>query len=77
MKGWNHRIVHKVDETSEILGIHEVFYDDEGIPEMVTVNPVGAVGDTLLELREELLSMLAAFEKPILEYDDIPPKTGE
>lgn len=74
MTGWNHRVVRKTYRGETMLGIHEVYYDDEGIPEMVTVEPVGAVGDTLLELKEELLSMLAAFGKPILEYDDIPPK---
>ena len=71
MTGWNHRVVRKHYMGETVLGIHEVYYDDEGVPEMVTVEPVGAVGDTLVELKEEFLSMLAALKLPILEYDDI------
>jgi len=70
---WNHRVVRKRYEAEVLLGIHEVFYDDEGVPDMVTVDPVSVCGETLKELEETLDWMLKALGQPILEYDDIPP----
>ena len=71
---WNHRVVRKRYEmTTPLLGIHEVFYDNEGVPDAVTVDPVGVQGETLGELGEALGWMLKALGQPVLEYDDIPP----
>lgn len=70
---WNHRVVRKHYEDETQLGIHEVFYDADGVPEMVTVEPVGVGGDTLEELVQTLSWMQKALGEPILEYDDIPP----
>ena len=71
---WNHRVVRKHYEAETMLGIHEVFYDAEGAPDMVAVNPVEVCGETLEELAETLNWMLKALGEPILEYDDIPPE---
>ena len=68
---WNHRVVRKHDEAETMLGIHEVFYDAEGAPDMVTVDPVGVSGETLEELVETLDWMRKALGQPILEYSDI------
>jgi len=68
---WNHRVVRKRYESEILLGIHEVFYDDDGIPDMVTVDPVDVQGETLGELEETLNWMLKALGQPVLEYDDI------
>jgi len=57
-----------------MLGIHEVFYDAKGVPEMVTVEPVEVCGECLEELEETLAQMTKALGQPILEYDNIPPK---
>jgi len=71
---WNHRVVRKHYEAETLLGIHEVFYDEKGVPDMVTVDPVEVCGETLEELEELLDWMLKALGQPILEYDDIPPE---
>jgi len=68
---WNHRVVRKVYEGEALFGIHEVFYDDDGIPHAVTVDPVGVVDETLEELAQTLEWMRKALGKPTLEYDDI------
>ena len=72
---WNYRVVRKTetgyDNLGEYYGIHEVYYDDDGNPEMVTVEPVAIVGDTLLELQWEYAHYLRALLKPVLDYDDI------
>ena len=70
---WNYRVVRK---GGEYYGIHEVYYDDGGNPEMVTVEPVGAAGDTFDELVDDFTYMLRAFGKPILDYEDIGGEIG-
>jgi len=73
---WNYRVVKKTntgyDNLEEYYGIHEVYYSEEGVPEMVTVEPVGPAGDTLEELKQDLAYMLEALKKPVLDYEDIP-----
>ena len=64
---WNHRVLRYEDGT---LGIHEVFYED-GEPTMCTMEAVGAQGDTLEELLEELHRMSGCVTLPILDYEDI------
>jgi len=77
---WNYRVVRKAyppgaDGTIEhVLGIHEVYYDDDGKPEMVTENRMDAHGETLDELRTDLRWMMEALDKPVLEYDEIGGK---
>ncbi len=69
---WNYRVVRKTDEAEPLYGIHEVYYDSDGKPEMVTVEPVAIVGDSLLELQEEFVHYLRALLKPVLNYEEIP-----
>ncbi len=72
---WSYRVVRKIetgyDNLGEYYGIHEVYYDDDGKPEMVTVDPIGPAGDTLKELKCDLAYMLDALKKPVLDYEDI------
>ena len=69
---WNHRIIrhvydHDVADIEE-FSIHEVYYDDDGKPEMVTEKAAGSYGDSVKELKENHLRMMAAFDKPVLDY---------
>ena len=72
---WNYRVIRKTqtgyDNLGEYYGIHEVYYDDDGNPEMVTVEPVGPDGDTYEELVEDISCMIDAFGKATLDYEDI------
>ena len=72
---WNYRVIRKTetgyDNLGEFFGIHEVYYDDDGNPEMVTVEPIGPAGDTFEELLSDVECMVAALKKPVLNYDDI------
>ena len=70
---WDHRVLaheHKGELTFEI---HEVFYNDDGTPNMCTENAVGVAGDTLPELAKTLRLMLSALTEPILNYADFGP----
>ncbi len=80
MSHWNYRVVRKAyppdinGERDYILGIHEVYYDENGKPDMVTEERMDAHGETLDELREDLAHMLLALDKPVLEYDALGGK---
>lgn len=80
---WNHRVVKRewkrADGSVEICyQIHEVFYDKKGDkPDMVSSDATAALGETLLELREDLERMVRAVTVAIcddnvdvLNYED-------
>jgi hypothetical protein len=75
---WNYRVVRRrgtltPQEDWEVLGIHEVHYDEAGKPTSVTVEPVTVLTDgTDVEALRAVLSMMElACGAPILEYDEI------
>ena len=71
---WNHRVITKeyrgFNEVEVLFEIHEVYYNDDGIPEMCTEDAVGVVGDNLAELKQTLRWMRKALRQPILNYAD-------
>lgn len=68
---WNYRVVRKQTADGEYYGIHEVYYDSDGNPEMVTVEPVAPCGDTLQELVDDMRYYIIAVSRPVLDYEDI------
>ena len=50
--------------------IREVFYDDEGDPELVMVDADGPFGTTLEELQRDIKQYAKALMYPILNYED-------
>ena len=78
MSYWNHRIIKKVYESGEIqLGVHEVFYNDDGTIYGFTEDPADASvfgtedDDLLADLRQYLGWMTKALDKPILVDDEV------
>ena len=63
---WNYRVLRYKDGC---VGIHEVYYDEDGRPEGCTERPVGPVGDDVGGLRGTLSAMLYAIDEPELDYD--------
>jgi len=79
ISGWNYRVVHKVLElpgggTEDQYAIHEVYYDDQDQPGSCTVEPVGGAAAEPAELRQNLIRMLQALDRPTLEYADFAQK---
>lgn len=80
---WNYRVMRHAAETMknpekfEWFSIHEVYYNDDSPKDQAvtsdkfgcTENPVTVEGSSVQELRETLLRMLDALDKPILEYE--------
>jgi len=64
---WNYRVVNE----EGFLGIHEVYYNDNDQPYMVTKVPIGVSGDSLLDLHDTYQLMAEAFDKPVLDMHEI------
>lgn len=54
----------------EGYSIHEVFYDDDGLPRLMTQDAVGVWGETMEDVQQTLEWMTKALEQPILEASD-------
>ena len=67
---WNHRVIAREYKGELAFGIHEIFYEDDGVPMGCTESAVGVVGDNLAELSQTLKWMRKALRKPILNYAD-------
>lgn len=65
---WNHRLIRYEDGS---LGIHEVFYGDQGDPWTCTRDAIGVTGYDMEAIRLEIARFLIATNKPILDWDDI------
>lgn len=64
--GWNYRILaHKHNEEVE-LSIHEVYYNDNDIPDSYTKFPVSVNSDSPKGIKWSLNKMQDALKKPIL-----------
>jgi hypothetical protein len=62
-------IHHKEKNGEEWYGIHEVYYNADEAPCMMTEEPCMPAGETKKELMNDLSMMTEALTKPVLEYD--------
>jgi hypothetical protein len=68
---WNYRIIRFVDSYKrESYRIHEVYYQGDKISTVSEV-PITPSGEDVSELKEDIRRMQEAFDKPILNYDEI------
>lgn len=79
---WNHRVIKQVSPSGETyLGIHEVYYYDDGRPRAYTKNAVSISGETIAGLHWVLRRMTEALTKPVLtpeDFDDhLPDHSGD
>lgn len=66
---WNYRVIKHVDTSETLYSIHEVYYDENGKPKMVSNEPVSVIGETPQELLKDLERQKEALMLPVLEYD--------
>lgn len=76
MSYWNHRVIRKSHDDFEELSyqIHEVYYEDDGSIMAWTESAMQPLGETPEELREDIRFFLKAFQKPILEEQEVEGK---
>lgn len=74
---WNHRVVRTVykpgtPQEQVWYDIHEAHYEVKGESSgkcSITVGAIAPYGENIQELRETLQLMLAALDKPVLDYE--------
>lgn len=67
---WNYRVVKKTQNGETTYGIHECYYDENGNPSSITVEPMDPHGESIEELRDDLELMSLALTRPVLNFDD-------
>ena len=70
MMTWNHRVIRQVCDSEVLFGIHEVFYRDDGTPDLCTVDAIGVCAEGMDELTQTLEWMQKALGQPVLEMTD-------
>ena len=72
MMTWNYRLVKKSVPDSEhfTYGIHEVYYNEDGLAWGVTEDPVNMSAEHLNELKMQWDMLIEAFGRPVIEYDE-------
>ena len=66
VKYWQYRVT----STDGVFQIREVYFDDDGTPQLMSEHPDYPQGDTVEELKEDIQAMLKALELPVLDYDE-------
>ena len=79
---WNHRVLaseefHLNGEAEIIFSIHEVYYDDKGVPNGYTANPIRISGESMEGLKWTLEKMQECLEKPVLWEGERFPQVYE
>lgn len=70
---WNHRILaHKEPGGDIFFLIHEVYYNETGIPETYTVKGAKIGGYDMNGIKWSLKKMEECLKKPILDADNFP-----
>ena len=70
MSHWNYRILAKTFNEEVYLELYEVYYNDEGIPDGYTANPITVGSETLKGIKWVLARMKEATKRPILWADE-------
>jgi len=65
--GWNYRVVKQ--HPRSYYEIHEVYYDDAGKPNGLTVRGIGPGGDNREEFKSSADMYAEALYKPVLIFD--------
>ena len=66
---WNHRVMKQKDGDEDWYQIHEVYYKN-GKVNGYTKNGIAAGGNTLEELRAELILMVESLDKEVIQYEE-------
>jgi hypothetical protein len=72
--GWNHRILATERNGEVYFQVHEVYYNDDGIPERYTLNPISVGCETINGIRWTINKMAESVKKPVLWAGDKFPK---
>lgn len=63
---WNYRIVKSTLEGEDTYSMREVYYNEEGGVEFITMDPVTICGDDVEDIKSVLDMMAEGLSKPVL-----------
>jgi len=67
---WNYRVVKKTTEGVTWYGIHEVYYDEKGRPDMCTQDTIGLQEESIEDLEFIINKTREALSHPVLDYEE-------
>ncbi len=70
--GWNHRIIKDVCQVTgeTYLATHEVYHNDNGIPNSATIQPISFLFEDIKSLKWTVDRIKECLGKPILEWNE-------
>lgn len=74
--GWDYRVMRHREGEDQWLSIHEVYYDKESGPNAWSEEGMRPGGNNLVELKGDLLMMMRALERPVLDYEELDNQGG-
>lgn len=74
MSTWNCRVLVRKYHNSIYFSVHEVYYNEQGVADSYTAEPTRIGGETIEDVKEYLLKINTAIEKPILWAGDKFPQ---
>jgi len=80
MRHWNYRVIKHPRPTpmdEDYYSIHEVFYDDNNAVDKYSAEPCGFGSETLEGLGRVMNMVQEAFNKPVLDAEDLPGYEGK
>jgi len=66
MGSWNHRLLAHIHDEEVYLQVHEVYYNDDGIPNGYSENPVTIGSEEIKGIKWVLTNVRKCLDKPIL-----------
>ena len=67
---WNHRVLAYTYKDEVYFRIHEIYYNNDGIPTACTEKATCVIGESLESIKWNLTKMLECLEKPVLWGDE-------
>jgi len=69
---WNYRVLRNFnDDGTFYYQIHETYYDTDGKIMCYSDDGIKPYGETVPELKDDLLYMIKALDKPVLDYETL------
>lgn len=67
--GWDYRVIHRVHGDERWFSVHEVYYNDDDKPILMTKDEVSPHGDTFEEFEDSFKAYNSALDKPVIEEE--------
>lgn len=66
---WNYRVTRQLTDDGNIYAIREVYYRADGTIRAWSADPRDPFGETLDEIKTDLIHMVAAFDRPLVQLN--------